>query len=86
MYVNRKKRSVKWIHDDGHEEERFVEGERVCDSYANAFKQNFNSMIHLFAQSKMSGMRTASFRRACNSNTRSFHRRKMSRGKFRSNC
>lgn len=26
MYVNRKKRSVKWIHDDGHEEERFVEG------------------------------------------------------------
>lgn len=27
MYVNRKKRSVKWIHDDGHEEERFVEGE-----------------------------------------------------------
>lgn len=26
MYVNRKKRSVKWIHDDGHEEERFIEG------------------------------------------------------------
>jgi hypothetical protein len=25
MYVNRKKRSVKWIHDDGHEEERFIE-------------------------------------------------------------
>jgi hypothetical protein len=26
MYVNRKKRSVKWIHDDGHEEERYIEG------------------------------------------------------------
>lgn len=26
MYSNRKKRSVKWIHDDGHEEERFIEG------------------------------------------------------------
>lgn len=26
MYVNRKKRSVKWIHDDGREEERFIDG------------------------------------------------------------
>lgn len=26
MYSNRKKRSVKWIHDDGREEERFIEG------------------------------------------------------------
>ncbi|CAO1441247.1 unnamed protein product [Diamesa serratosioi] len=25
MYVNRKKRSVKWIHDDGREEERFID-------------------------------------------------------------
>lgn len=29
MYVNRKKRSVKWIHDDGHEEERFIEGLKI---------------------------------------------------------
>lgn len=29
MYSNRKKRSVKWIHDDGHEEERFIEGDLV---------------------------------------------------------
>jgi hypothetical protein len=29
MYVNRKKRSVKWIHDDGREEERFVDGEAM---------------------------------------------------------
>jgi hypothetical protein len=26
MYSNRKKRSVKWIHDDGREEERFIDG------------------------------------------------------------
>lgn len=30
MYVNRKKRSVKWIHDDGREEERFIDGKSFC--------------------------------------------------------
>lgn len=35
MYVNRKKRSVKWIHDDGHEEERFVEGSLEIDFEAS---------------------------------------------------
>lgn len=35
MYVNRKKRSVKWIHDDGHEEERFVEGNFRDDNFSN---------------------------------------------------
>lgn len=30
MYVNRKKRSVKWIHDDGREEERFIDGKHFC--------------------------------------------------------
>ena len=29
MYSNRKKRSVKWIHDDGTEEERFIDGNLV---------------------------------------------------------
>lgn len=32
MYVNRKKRSVKWIHDDGREEEHYVEGKNCFQS------------------------------------------------------
>lgn len=35
MYSNRKKRSVKWIHDDGTEEERFIEGDLLQNYLLN---------------------------------------------------
>ncbi|KAL7019693.1 hypothetical protein ACKWTF_011212 [Chironomus riparius] len=46
MYVNRKKRSVKWIHDDGHEEERFVEDtqETKENGYETSTKQTEHSI------------------------------------------
>jgi len=49
MYVNRKKRSVKWIHDDGHEEERFIEEHQET-------KENGNeSSTHHFEHSHQNG-------------------------------
>lgn len=57
MYVNRKKRSVKWIHDDGHEEERFIdEGifqsqcrrSRVTKCTCQCVNSNFNPLWMLW--------------------------------------
>ena len=47
MYVNRKKRSVKWIHDDGHEEERFVEGDLCFEELSLTKDFRFLAPIHL---------------------------------------
>ncbi|CRL07265.1 CLUMA_CG020244, isoform B [Clunio marinus] len=43
MYVNRKKRSVKWIHDDGHEEERFIEEHHETKENGFESSQQFSS-------------------------------------------
>ncbi|XP_070501731.1 synaptopodin-2 isoform X2 [Chironomus tepperi] len=53
MYVNRKKRSVKWIHDDGHEEERFVEEHQ--ETKENGYETSTKQTEHSISQHPTNG-------------------------------
>lgn len=61
MYSNRKKRSVKWIHDDGTEEERFIEGDFKfkSDAMSHGINQLYKILDH--HETKENGFESSNF-------------------------